>query len=112
MDELRTAILYAELIGNDGNLGKLCSTLNPAALFNETGINGTAVQYEVCSAAAIAKYLPGVAQTVVLENQSGVSFLQTALFAVQVVGRKFDDSTIEKRALLTEKNLRLRWLHK
>ncbi|KAI4227643.1 MAG: hypothetical protein L6R36_002278, partial [Xanthoria steineri] len=87
VDDLSTIILYAELIGNDGNLAKLCSALNPAALFNETGINGTAVQNEVCSAAAIAKYLPGLAQTVVLENQSGVSFLQAALFAVQVLGR-------------------------
>ncbi|CAO1603815.1 hypothetical protein XANCAGTX0491_007394 [Xanthoria calcicola] len=87
VDDLSTIILYAELIGNDGNLAKLCSALNPAALFNETGINGTAVQNEVCSAAAIAKYLPGLAQTVVLENQSGVSFLQAAIFAVQVLGR-------------------------
>ncbi|KAL8876040.1 MAG: hypothetical protein Q9198_005691, partial [Flavoplaca austrocitrina] len=87
VDELRTAILYAELIGNDGNLAKLCSTINSAALFNETGINGTAVQNEVCSAAAIAKYLPGIAQAVILENQTGVSFLQAALFAVQVISR-------------------------
>lgn len=88
VDDLRTIILYAELIGNDGNLAKLCSALNPAALFNETGINGTVVQNEVCTAAAIAKYSPGLAQTVVLENQSGVSFLQAALFAVQVLGRE------------------------
>ncbi|KAL8979835.1 MAG: hypothetical protein Q9205_004929 [Flavoplaca limonia] len=88
VDELRTAILYAELIGNDGNLAKLCSAINSAALFNETGINGTAIQNEVCSAAAIAKYLPSIAQAVILENQTGVFFLQAALFAVQVVSRQ------------------------
>ncbi|KAL8804565.1 MAG: hypothetical protein Q9182_002480 [Xanthomendoza sp. 2 TL-2023] len=87
IDELRTAILYVSLIGNDANLAKLCSVINPAALFNETGINGTAVQTEVCSAAAIAQFLPGLAQTVVLSNQVGVSYLQTALFAVQAVSR-------------------------
>ncbi|KAL8809398.1 MAG: hypothetical protein Q9200_003446 [Gallowayella weberi] len=86
-DELRTAILYVSLIGNDANLAKLCSVINPAALFNETGINGTAVQTEVCSAAAIAQFLPGLAQAVVLSNQVGVSYLQTALFAVQAVSR-------------------------
>ncbi|KAI4226630.1 MAG: hypothetical protein L6R40_008271 [Gallowayella cf. fulva] len=87
VDQLRTAILYVSLVGNDGNLAKLCSVINPAALFNETGINGTAVQNEVCSAAAIAKYLPRLAQVVVLNNQKGASYLHTALFAVQAVSR-------------------------
>ncbi len=104
VDELRTAILYAELIGNDGNLAKLCSTINSAVLFNETGINGTAVQNEVCSAAAIAKYLPGIAQAVILENQTGVSFLQAALFAVQVVSRMLKSIPFEKRTLLIRPN--------
>ena len=93
VDTLKTEILYVELIGNDGNLPKLCSAINPAALFNETGINGTAVQNEVCSAAAIAEFLPGLARTVVLENQNGVAFLEAALFAVQVISRTFIVST-------------------
>ncbi|KAL8786960.1 MAG: hypothetical protein Q9213_002503 [Squamulea squamosa] len=48
INEIRTALLYAELIGNDGNLPKLCSVIDPVALFNEIGINGTMVQLEVC----------------------------------------------------------------
>ncbi|KAL8696753.1 MAG: hypothetical protein Q9224_002639, partial [Gallowayella concinna] len=85
IDELRTASLYVSLIGNGGNFAKLCSALNPAALFNETGINGTAVQTEVCSAAAIAQFFPETVQAIVLSNQVGFLYLQTALFAVQAV---------------------------
>ncbi|KAL8991719.1 MAG: hypothetical protein Q9169_007715, partial [Polycauliona sp. 2 TL-2023] len=87
VDNLRTEILYAGLIGNGGNLAKLCSAINPAALFNETGINGTAVQTEVCNAAALAIFVPGLAQITILANQLGVAFLEAALFAVQVISR-------------------------
>lgn len=85
IDEIRTVILYASLIGNDGNLPKLCSVINPSALKNETGINGTAVLNEVCGAASIAVYDPRIAEQVVLENQLGVQYLYTALYAVEVL---------------------------
>ncbi|KAL9581001.1 MAG: hypothetical protein Q9212_004155 [Teloschistes hypoglaucus] len=85
IDEIRTAILYASLIGNDGNLPKLCSVINPSALKNETGINGTAVLNEVCGAASIAVYDPRIAEQVVLANQLGVQYLYTALYAVEVL---------------------------
>lgn len=85
IDELRTAILYVSLLGNGGPQAKLCSSLNPAALSNGTGYNGTAVQNEVCASAAIQKYLPAFSEILVLENQNALQFLTVALFAVQVV---------------------------
>ncbi|KAL8870690.1 MAG: hypothetical protein Q9174_003322 [Haloplaca sp. 1 TL-2023] len=84
IDQIQTMILYASLIGNDGNLPKLCSVINPAALDNETGINGTAVQQEVCAGASISLALGQTfTDFLVQENQVGVSFLYLALFAVQ-----------------------------
>ncbi|KAL8713709.1 MAG: hypothetical protein Q9220_002235 [cf. Caloplaca sp. 1 TL-2023] len=88
VDEIRTAILYAELIGNGGNLPKLCSTINPAALNNET-INGTIVQREVCAGASITIFFPSLSNFLVLENQLAVGYLETALFAVQTVANGY-----------------------
>ncbi|KAL8946875.1 MAG: hypothetical protein Q9222_006787 [Ikaeria aurantiellina] len=85
VERLETAILYVELIGNGGDLPKLCSTINPTALDNET-LNGTIVQQEVCAAASITLFAPQLAAAVVEENQIGVPYLETALFAVQTVG--------------------------
>ncbi|KAL8664013.1 MAG: hypothetical protein Q9202_003430 [Teloschistes flavicans] len=90
IDEIRTAILYVSLIGNDGNLPKLCSVINPSALKNETGINGTAVLAEVCNAASLAVYEPQLAERVVLGNQLGVQYLYTALYAVEVLAGKLN----------------------
>ena len=86
INELQTAILYASLIGNDGNVPKLCSVINPAALFKIEGINGTAVLNEVCGAAVVELQLPSVTTTLITENQLGVQLLSVALFAVQVAG--------------------------
>ena len=65
--EFRTA-LHVESIGNDG----VCGVINPAALFNQTDINSTAVHNEACRAAAVAIYLSGIAQAVMLDNRLGV----------------------------------------
>lgn len=88
IDELSTAILYAELLSNDGFAAKLCSVINPSALDKISGIaiNGSAVQSEVCALAAIDFGTPSLSASVVADNQRGVSLLATALFAVQVAG--------------------------
>ena len=88
IDELSTAILYAELISNAGDEAKLCSVINPASLDEISGvaINGTAVQREVCALAAIDFTSPSLSAAVVSGNQAAVSYLATALFAVQVAG--------------------------
>ena len=88
IDELSTAILYAELFSNAGNQAKLCSVINPASLdeIRGVGINGSAVQQEVCALAAIEFATPDLSGAVIAENQAGVSDLATALFAVQVAG--------------------------
>ncbi|KAL8830279.1 MAG: hypothetical protein Q9170_005808 [Blastenia crenularia] len=85
IDEIRTAILYASLIANGGNEANICSAINPSSLSNNTGLNGTIVQSETCAAASLQQYLPGIAPAVILENQAGLSYLSTALFAVQVI---------------------------
>lgn len=82
--ELSTAILYASLIANDNDLASLCPLISPPALSNITGINGEIVRKQVCGAAIIQKSTFG--EQLVLGNQQGVSFLATALFAVQVAG--------------------------
>ncbi len=67
---------------------KLCSVINPASLDEIKGIaiNGSAVQQEVCAFAAIEFATPDLSATIIAENQAGVSYLATALFAVQVAG--------------------------
>ncbi len=57
-----------ESIGND----EVCGVINPAALFDQIGINGTAVQKEACRAAAVARYLSGIAQALMLDNRQGI----------------------------------------
>ena len=89
VDELRTAITYVSLYAADGDAAKLCSGLDAAALSTNTGINGTAVQTELCAVASLQKYLPDFARAVAAENQGGLSYLYTALFAVQVVSGMF-----------------------
>lgn len=88
IDELSTAILYAELYANGADAAKLCSVINPASLDEISGIaiNGSAVQQEVCALAAIDFGTPSLSALVVSENQAVVSYLATALFAVQVAG--------------------------
>ena len=88
IDELSTALLYAELISNGGNSEKLCSVINPSSLdqINGIAINGSAVQAEVCALGAIDFDSPSFATTVTSLNQKGVSYLATALFAIQVAG--------------------------
>ncbi|KAM0803094.1 hypothetical protein BDR22DRAFT_819302 [Usnea florida] len=88
INELSTAILYAELLSNAGDEAKLCSVINPASLDEISGIaiNGSAVQQEVCALAAIEFGIPSLAPIVIKENQAAVSYLATALFAVQVAG--------------------------
>ncbi|KAL9595305.1 MAG: hypothetical protein Q9219_006527 [cf. Caloplaca sp. 3 TL-2023] len=85
IDELRTAILYVSLIANHGNQPKLCSAIDPMSLSNGTGLNGTAVQREVCASAAIQQFLPSFSEVLTAGNQIGLGYLTTALFAVQVV---------------------------
>ena len=89
IDELSTAILYAELFSNAGDQAKLCSVINPASLDEISGIaiNGSAVQQEVCALAAIDFAIPSLSAPVIRENQAAVSYLATALFAVQVAGK-------------------------
>ncbi|KAL9075761.1 MAG: hypothetical protein Q9161_001513 [Pseudevernia consocians] len=88
IDELSTVILYAELFSNAGNQIKLCSVINPASLDEIRGIaiNGSVVQQQVCALAAIEFATPDLGDAVIAENQAGVSYLATALFAVQVAG--------------------------
>lgn len=93
--DLNTAILYASLIGNDKDLAGLCSRINPPALSNITGIDGTAVQREVCAAVTVLAQNPELRDYLVLENQMGVSSLRTALFAVQVIGNYAGGSDLD-----------------
>lgn len=88
IDELSTAILYTELLANAGDEAELCSIINPASLDEISGIaiNGSAVQQEVCALAAIDFTTPSLSALVIGENQAVVSYLATALFAVQVAG--------------------------
>lgn len=62
--------------------------INPASLDKISGIaiNGSAVQREVCALAAIDFASPSLSAPVISGNQAGVSYLATALFAVQVAG--------------------------
>lgn len=83
--ELSTAILYASLIANDNDLAALCPLIDPPSLSNITGIDGVAVQREVCAAATLSRNAT-IKEQLVLANQQGLSYLQTALFAVQVAG--------------------------
>ena len=86
IDELRTTIIYASLIGSGGFPEGLCGDLDPAGFDNFTAYNGTVIRDEVCNTAFIQKFIPGVYSSVKLENQVAVSYLFTALFAVQVAG--------------------------
>ena len=74
------------MIGNDKDLAGLCSRINPPALSNITGIDGTAVQREVCASVTLVAQNPQLRGALVLSNQNGVSSLRTALFAVQLIG--------------------------
>ena len=71
-----------------GDEAKLCSIINPASLDEISGIavNGSAVQQEVCGLATIDFTTPSLSALVISENQALVSYLATALFAVQVAG--------------------------
>lgn len=85
---METTILYASLIGSGGFLDQLCAAINPAGFSSIFGINGTAIQSEVCSAADLQLVLPSFATVVVAENAEAVGpigFLTTALYAVQLV---------------------------
>lgn len=79
-----------ELIANDGNLPKLCSTINPAALdaidVGTESINGSVVLRQVCGGASIQTFFPSFFPTLVNSNASRVKYLVAALFAVQVAG--------------------------
>ena len=86
INELRTAIFFAELVSNDNDVQKLCSVISPTALSNVTGIDGVAVQREVCNAASIQIARPNLLKTIEIRNQNSVSILQNALFTVQVAG--------------------------
>lgn len=88
IDELSTAIFYTEHIANARDAAKLCSVINPASLddINGIAINGSAVQWEVCALTAIDFTTPSLSAAVVSENQAGVMYLASALFAVQVAG--------------------------
>ncbi|KAI4170269.1 MAG: hypothetical protein LQ346_008882 [Caloplaca aetnensis] len=88
IDDFGTAFLYAALIGNGGNLPKLCSALDPAGLRQLTGfsLNGSLIQTEVCAAASLQSFAPELASVVVEINQQAFAYLATALYAVQVAG--------------------------
>lgn len=88
IDDLFTAILYAELLSNEGFSAKLCSVISPSGLDEISGIaiNGTALQSQVCALAAIDFDSPDLSAPVIALNQKGISLLATALFAVQVAG--------------------------
>ena len=62
--------------------------INPSSLDEIAGvaINGSAVQQEVCAAAALNLYSATLGSTIISENQAGVSYLFTALYAVQIAG--------------------------
>lgn len=77
--------LYVALIANGGFADVSCSAINPPALSNNTGINGTAVQNEVCFAASIQAINPPLYPLVVQGNQIGLQkFAGISLYAVQV----------------------------
>ncbi|KAL8712835.1 MAG: hypothetical protein Q9220_003043 [cf. Caloplaca sp. 1 TL-2023] len=85
IDELRTLNLYVALLANGGFQDVLCSAINPPALSNNTGINGTAVQNEVCFGAAIQTINPPLSPFVVQANQASLqATAEIALYAVQV----------------------------
>ncbi|KAL8901816.1 MAG: hypothetical protein Q9207_005008 [Kuettlingeria erythrocarpa] len=86
IDDLETAFLYAALIGNGGNLPKLCSALNPAGIDQLTGFNfnGSLIQTEVCAAASLQLFAPGLAPVVKGINQQAFAYLATALYSVEV----------------------------
>ena len=88
IDDLETAILYAELISNGPDAAPLCSDINPSSLdgINGIAINGTIVKKQVCGLAEIESTNSTLAAIVVGANQLIVQFLAQALFAVQVAG--------------------------
>lgn len=88
IDELSTAILYAALLSNARDEAKLCSIIDPSNLAKISGvaINGTAVRQEICALAAIEVGIPSSTSFAVGVNQRGLSYLATALYAVQVAG--------------------------
>lgn len=88
INDLFTALLYVELISNGGDSEKLCSVIDPPSLnqIPGIGINGSAIQRQVCAAGALNFYSPDLVPPFIVANQIGVSYLATALFAVQVAG--------------------------
>lgn len=54
------------------------------ALDSITGINGTVSKTQVCRSADVVIYVPDLAVQVIRRNQLAVSFLERALFALQV----------------------------
>ena len=83
--ELRTVNLYVALIANGGFQDVLCSAINPPSLSNNTGIDGAAVQNEVCYIAAVQKINPPLYPLVVQGNQITLqTTAEIALYAVQV----------------------------
>lgn len=80
--------LYVALIANGGFADVVCSAINPPALSNNTGINGTAVQNEVCFAAGIQAINPPLFPLAVQGNQIALQqFAEISLYAVQVAAR-------------------------
>ena len=84
LNELQTLLLASILFAADGFPDVLCSAINPVALSNNTGINGTAVQDILCQAGAIQKIDPAAYPLVVTDNQAGLTFATAAIFAVNV----------------------------
>ena len=107
IDELSTAILYAELFSNGGDEETLCRLINPSSLAEIKGIaiNGTAVQEEVCALGAIELASPSLSDVVISENQLAVQYLATALFAVQVAGNFAGGPNLAKLCSEIETNL-------
>lgn len=77
--------LYVLLIANGGFQDVLCSGLNPPLLSNNTGIDGNAVQNEVCFSAGIRVLDPTLFPLIVTGNQiAAKSVVEIALYAAQV----------------------------
>ena len=88
LTKLATAVLYASLFANGGDYQALCDVIVPENLSGTgpPGINGTGVKDEVCTGATLVAQNAGFGPFLTKGNQQGVTYLATALFAVQVAG--------------------------
>ena len=88
LTKLATAVLYASLFANGGDYQAFCDAIIPENLsgIGPPGINGTGVKNELCTGATLVARNADFGPFLTEGNQRGVTYLATALFAVQVAG--------------------------